>query len=202
MGGVGTSSRMRWPSLVPSPRSKGKQMSISFMAPKFLPKIRVNDWVLVATHPLSSATRKVVAKFKPEFEGPYRVLDVKNNNVVIWKAGKRLTINIDQVRIYRHRKCDETEIGTGSSRITVVCAMNQVVLIEYNGDQMTREMRGRHNKEDQFDPEKAEKGTIVHTSRSEQDQATRMPDEEGINNGKARKGEERVQRNPCHWRSW
>ncbi|GFV88883.1 uncharacterized protein TNCV_1226801 [Trichonephila clavipes] len=47
--------------------------------------------------------------------GPYRVLDVKNNNVVIWKAGKRLTINVDQVRIYRHRKCDETEIGTGSS---------------------------------------------------------------------------------------
>ncbi|GFV17955.1 hypothetical protein TNCV_3841441, partial [Trichonephila clavipes] len=40
----------------------------------------------------------------------------------------------------------------------------------------------RHNKEDQVDPEKAEKGTIVHTSRSEQDQATRMPDEEVINN--------------------
>ncbi|GFV98564.1 hypothetical protein TNCV_5052671 [Trichonephila clavipes] len=43
MGGVGTSSRMRWPSLVPSPRSKVKQMSISFMAPKFLPKIRVRE---------------------------------------------------------------------------------------------------------------------------------------------------------------
>ncbi|GFU78894.1 uncharacterized protein TNCV_307351 [Trichonephila clavipes] len=78
-------------------------------------QIKVNDWVLVATHPLSSATRKVVAKFKPKFEGPYRVLDVKNNNVVIWKARKRLTINVDQVQIYRHRKCDETEIGTGSS---------------------------------------------------------------------------------------
>ncbi|GFV43886.1 uncharacterized protein TNCV_485101 [Trichonephila clavipes] len=78
-------------------------------------QIKVNDWVLVATHPLSSATRKVVAKFKPKFESPYRVLDVKNNNVVIWKAGKRLTINVDQVRIYRHRKCDETEIETGSS---------------------------------------------------------------------------------------
>ncbi|GFX80584.1 retrovirus-related Pol polyprotein from transposon 412 [Trichonephila clavipes] len=77
-------------------------------------QIKVNDWVLVATHPLSSATRKVVAKFKPKFEGTYRVLDVKNNNVVIWKARKRLTINVDQVRIYRHRKCDETEIGTGS----------------------------------------------------------------------------------------
>ncbi|GFW12245.1 uncharacterized protein TNCV_5111901 [Trichonephila clavipes] len=78
-------------------------------------QIKVNDWVLVATHPLSSATRKVVAKFKPIFDSPYRVLDVKNNNVVIWKAEKRLTINIDHVRIYRHRKCDETEIGTGSS---------------------------------------------------------------------------------------
>ncbi|GFT78072.1 retrovirus-related Pol polyprotein from transposon 412 [Trichonephila clavipes] len=78
-------------------------------------QIKVNDWVLVATHPLSSATRQVVAKFKPKFEGPYRVLDAKNNNVVIWKAGKRLTINVDQVQIYRHKKCDETEIGTGSS---------------------------------------------------------------------------------------
>ncbi|GFW58652.1 uncharacterized protein TNCV_1579841 [Trichonephila clavipes] len=78
-------------------------------------QIKVNDSVLVETHPLSSVTRKVVAKFKPKFEGPYRVLDVKNNNVVIWKAGKRITINVDEVRIYRHRKCDETEIGTGSS---------------------------------------------------------------------------------------
>ncbi|GFX51108.1 transposable element Tcb2 transposase [Trichonephila clavipes] len=164
-------------------------------------QIKLNYWVLVATHPLNSATRKVVAKFKPKFEGPYRVLDVKNNNVVIWKAGKRLTINVDQVRIYRHRKCDETEIGTGSSRITVLCAMNRVVLTEYNEDQMSRETRGRHNKEDQFDPKKAEKGTIVLTSRSEQDQATRMPDEEVINNGKTKKGEEHGQRNPCHWRS-
>ncbi|GFT19531.1 uncharacterized protein TNCV_2534181 [Trichonephila clavipes] len=44
-------------------------------------QIKVNDWNLVTTHPLSSATRKVVAKFKPKCEGPYRVLDVKNNNV-------------------------------------------------------------------------------------------------------------------------
>ncbi|GFW36876.1 uncharacterized protein TNCV_4349171 [Trichonephila clavipes] len=78
-------------------------------------QIKVNDWVLIETHPLSSATRKVVAKFKPKFEGSYRVLDAKNNNVVIWKAVKRLTINVDQVRIYRHRKCDEMEMGTGSS---------------------------------------------------------------------------------------
>ncbi|GFW71977.1 uncharacterized protein TNCV_4788661 [Trichonephila clavipes] len=36
-------------------------------------QIKVIDWVLVATHPLSLATRKVVAKFKPKFKGPYRV---------------------------------------------------------------------------------------------------------------------------------
>ncbi|GFX79191.1 uncharacterized protein TNCV_4747751 [Trichonephila clavipes] len=76
-------------------------------------QIKVNDWVLIAT--LSSATKKVVAKFKPKFEGRYRVLEVKNNNVMIWKARKRLTVNVDQVRIYRHRKCDEMKIRTGSS---------------------------------------------------------------------------------------
>ncbi|GFX56095.1 uncharacterized protein TNCV_1954151 [Trichonephila clavipes] len=32
------------------------------------------------------------------------------------EGGKRLTIIVDQVRIYRHRKCDETEIRTGSLR--------------------------------------------------------------------------------------
>ncbi|GFX35366.1 uncharacterized protein TNCV_101731 [Trichonephila clavipes] len=119
----------------------------------------VNDWVLVATHSLSSATRKVVAKFKPKFEGLYRVLDVKNNNEVIWKAGKRLTINVDQVRIYRHRKCDETEIGTGNSRITVVCAMNQMVLTEYNGDQMTREMIKRKGQKSGGPERKVQKGS-------------------------------------------
>ncbi|GFY32955.1 uncharacterized protein TNCV_2877041 [Trichonephila clavipes] len=109
-------------------------------------QIKVNDWVLVATHPLSSATRKVVAKFEPKFKGPYRVLDVKNNNVVIWKSGKRLTINVDQVRIYRHRKCDETEIGTGSSRITVVCAMNRVVLTEYRVQRRSNESQDNKKK--------------------------------------------------------
>ncbi|GFT87765.1 uncharacterized protein TNCV_3082591 [Trichonephila clavipes] len=84
-------------------------------------QIKVNDWVLIATHPLSSATKKVVAKFKPKIEGPYRVLEVKNKNVVIWKALKRLTINVDQVRIYRHRKSGETEIGTGSSDNGSLC---------------------------------------------------------------------------------
>ncbi|GFU70813.1 retrovirus-related Pol polyprotein from transposon 17.6 [Trichonephila clavipes] len=84
-------------------------------------QIKVNDWFLIATHPLSSATKKVVAKFKPKFEGPYRVLEVKNNNVGIWKAGKRLTVSVDKVRMYRHRKCDEMEIRTGSSDSKSLC---------------------------------------------------------------------------------
>ncbi|GFV01040.1 uncharacterized protein TNCV_1009611 [Trichonephila clavipes] len=43
-------------------------------------QIQVNDWVLMQTHPLSSAAKKMRAKFKPKFEGPYRVLEVKHNN--------------------------------------------------------------------------------------------------------------------------
>ncbi|GFW08385.1 uncharacterized protein TNCV_1656991 [Trichonephila clavipes] len=38
------------------------------------------------------------------------------------------------------------------------------------------------------------RGTIAPTSKNEQDQATRIPDEEVINNGKTRKGEERVRK--------
>ncbi|GFX39970.1 uncharacterized protein TNCV_2647331 [Trichonephila clavipes] len=159
--------------------------------------IKVNDWVLVAKHPLSSATRKVVAKFKPKFE--------------------------DQVRIYRHRKCDETEIGTGSSdngslhdessgfeRVQRRSKESQDG--KKKGSEVKRELeekwlsfrndQGRHNREDQFDPEKAEEGTIAPASKNEQDQATRMPDEEVINNGKTRKGEERVRKSLCLLRSW
>ncbi|GFY28203.1 retrovirus-related Pol polyprotein from transposon opus [Trichonephila clavipes] len=61
--------------------------------------------------------------------------------------------------------------------------------------------RGRHNKEDQFDPEKAEEGTTAPTSKSEQDQTTRMPVEEVINNGRTRKGKERVRGSQYPWRS-
>ncbi|GFU24328.1 uncharacterized protein TNCV_4330131 [Trichonephila clavipes] len=78
-------------------------------------RINVNDWVLFKTRPLSSATKKVVAKFKPKFEGPYRVLKVQNNNLIILKAGKRLTVNIDQVRIYHQRKSDKNVIRVGNS---------------------------------------------------------------------------------------
>ncbi|GFW44272.1 uncharacterized protein TNCV_1747011 [Trichonephila clavipes] len=92
----------------------GKTSAKSFLGRKLITPFQKLVMVSDGTE-FAFGNKKVVAKFKPKFEGPYRVLDVKKNNVVIWKAGKRLTINVDQVRIFRHRKCDETEIGTGSS---------------------------------------------------------------------------------------
>ncbi|GFV87226.1 uncharacterized protein TNCV_5114441 [Trichonephila clavipes] len=68
--------------------------------------IKVNDLVLVQTHFMSAAGRRVVGKFMPKFEGPYRVLEVRNNNLIIWKKGKRVTVNIDQVRVYHPRQFD------------------------------------------------------------------------------------------------
>ncbi|GFW70717.1 uncharacterized protein TNCV_2922721 [Trichonephila clavipes] len=35
-----------------------------------------------------------------------KVLEVRNNNLIIWKKGKRVTVNIDQVRVYRPRQSD------------------------------------------------------------------------------------------------
>ncbi|GFU78855.1 hypothetical protein TNCV_2834861 [Trichonephila clavipes] len=76
-------------------------------------RIRINDVVLLQTHPLYSVARNVVAKFKSKFKDPYRVLQVRNNNLVVWKEGKILTVNIDQVRFYHQRKSDENVIRVG-----------------------------------------------------------------------------------------
>ncbi|GFW96456.1 uncharacterized protein TNCV_4357781 [Trichonephila clavipes] len=91
--------------------------------------IKVNDLVLIQTHFLSAAGIKQVGKFMSKFEGPYRVLEVKGNNVIIWKSGKKVSVNIDQVRVYRPRQkdtissdsqvetlYDEQEVSHGSNR--------------------------------------------------------------------------------------
>ncbi|GFU80459.1 uncharacterized protein TNCV_3845431 [Trichonephila clavipes] len=69
-------------------------------------KIKVNDLVLVQTHFMSAAGRRVVGKFMPKFEKPYRVLEVRDNNLIIWKKGKKVTVSIDQVRVYHPRQSD------------------------------------------------------------------------------------------------
>ncbi|GFY26275.1 uncharacterized protein TNCV_24731 [Trichonephila clavipes] len=68
--------------------------------------IKVNDLLLVQTHFIRAAGRRVVGKFMPKFERPYRVLEVRNNNLIILKRGKKVTVNIDQVRVYRPRRSD------------------------------------------------------------------------------------------------
>ncbi|GFX41576.1 uncharacterized protein TNCV_3109721 [Trichonephila clavipes] len=68
--------------------------------------IKVNDLVLVQTHFMSAAGGRVVGKFMPKFEGPHRVLEDRNNNLIMWMKGKRVTVNIDQVRVYRPRQSD------------------------------------------------------------------------------------------------
>ncbi|GFT43959.1 retrovirus-related Pol polyprotein from transposon 412 [Trichonephila clavipes] len=91
--------------------------------------IKVNDLVLLQTHFLSTAGRKQVGKFMSKFEGPYRVLEIKGNNLIIWKSGRNMTVNIDQVRVYRPRQIDmissdspvgtlydEQEVSHGSNR--------------------------------------------------------------------------------------
>ncbi|GFS84856.1 hypothetical protein NPIL_321251 [Nephila pilipes] len=39
-------------------------------------------------------------------------MKVENNNVVIWKGGKPITVNVDQVRIYHPRERDEGIVET------------------------------------------------------------------------------------------
>ncbi|GFW43382.1 retrovirus-related Pol polyprotein from transposon 412 [Trichonephila clavipes] len=55
--------------------------------------IKVKDLVLIQTHFLSAACRKQVGKFMPKFEGPYRVLELNGNNLVVWKNGRIVTVN-------------------------------------------------------------------------------------------------------------
>ncbi|GFW30343.1 retrovirus-related Pol polyprotein from transposon 17.6 [Trichonephila clavipes] len=74
--------------------------------------IKVNDLVLLQTLFLSAAGRKQVGKFMPKFEGPYRVLEVNGNNLFIWKIGKKVSVNIDQVRVYRPRQTDTISSDT------------------------------------------------------------------------------------------
>ncbi|GFV74990.1 retrovirus-related Pol polyprotein from transposon 412 [Trichonephila clavipes] len=68
--------------------------------------IKVNDLVLVQTHFISAAGRRVVGMFMPKFEERYRVCEVQSNNLIILKRGKRVTVNIEQVRVYRPRQSD------------------------------------------------------------------------------------------------
>ncbi|GFY44823.1 hypothetical protein TNIN_374501 [Trichonephila inaurata madagascariensis] len=40
------------------------------------------------------------------------MMKVENNNVIIWKGGKQISVNVDQVRIYHPRERDEGDVET------------------------------------------------------------------------------------------
>lgn len=42
-----------------------------------------------------------MAKFGPKFLDPFRVKEVVNNNLIIDVEGKRTTVDLDQVRVYK-----------------------------------------------------------------------------------------------------
>lgn len=65
--------------------------------------IQIGDYILLENHQLSSKANKVVGKFFPKYIGPYRVIKVRNNNLIIEKEGRTIPVNMDQVRIYKFR---------------------------------------------------------------------------------------------------
>ncbi|GFS74016.1 uncharacterized protein TNCV_108851 [Trichonephila clavipes] len=80
-------------------------------------------------NPDDGSVNATVGKFMPKFEGPYKVLEIKGNNLVIWKNGRNIAVNIDEIRVYRPRQSDtissdspvetlydEQEVSHGSNR--------------------------------------------------------------------------------------
>ncbi|GFT21832.1 uncharacterized protein TNCV_3179421 [Trichonephila clavipes] len=58
--------------------------------------------------------RNTKAKYE-EWAKYYKKTEARCSDPVVWKAGKRLTVNIDQVRLYHQGKHVVNEIGVGSS---------------------------------------------------------------------------------------
>ncbi|GFS74019.1 uncharacterized protein TNCV_108871 [Trichonephila clavipes] len=172
---------------------------------------------------VSDGTEFAVGDIERLFEEARRNTKAKHEKWEKYYNRRRRDVQIKiSVRIYRHRKCDETEIGTGSSDNgnlrdessgfdRVQRRSNESRDGKKKGSEVKRELeekglifrinQGRHNREDQFNPEKADEGTTAPTSKSEQDQTTGLPDEEMINNGKTWKGKERVRESQYPWRS-
>ncbi|GFU52691.1 uncharacterized protein TNCV_3893431 [Trichonephila clavipes] len=69
-------------------------------------QINVNDWVLMKTHSLSSATKKVVIEFKPKLEGPFRILEYGR------KEGPRVKHELEEQGISFKKYQDERHTGT------------------------------------------------------------------------------------------
>ncbi|GFX44405.1 uncharacterized protein TNCV_1394261 [Trichonephila clavipes] len=207
-------------------------------------QIKVNDWVLVATHPLSSATRKVVAKFKPKFEGTGnsdngslhdessgfdKVQRRSNDSRDGKKKGSEVKRELEEKGLSFRNNQREKHTNKTNKRGSLIRSIPSSWSEKDRMNKRERKAEGtvtpttsgynlrpRIGKREESRPtieRKAQQGGPVRSRKGRKrndspyikertDQATRMPDEELINNGKTRKGEERGQRNPYHWRSW
>lgn len=63
--------------------------------------VQKGDYSFLENHQLSSKANKVVGDFFPKYVGLYRVVDVKNNIIIIKKDGKTVPVNMDQERVYK-----------------------------------------------------------------------------------------------------
>ncbi|GFY30508.1 hypothetical protein TNCV_3522711 [Trichonephila clavipes] len=174
-------------------------------------RIKVNDWVLVKTHPLSSAAQKVVAKFKPKFQDPYRVLEETLGFKRSWQSGsggperkckgprlqgakRKFSVKSNDLPNFSKRyKRDETVM-----RSTSGCDQEEVQRL--SSDQS---MRRGHNKEDRFDPVEAGRNNSTDPiPRSKEGQVAGIREAEVVNNKIARRGnEERTATDPSPWKS-
>ncbi|GFT58351.1 hypothetical protein TNCV_2118581 [Trichonephila clavipes] len=157
-------------------------------------RIKVNDWVLVITHPLSSAAQKVVAKFKLKFEGLYRVRrdhhpalgqnQIEEPRSVERRLGDlkdRGNLDLDDQRGNAGEMKQGCHIPTGTN-------YGQEKVQNRNPD---HPMRRGHNKEDQFDPEETENNSTAPTTRSKEGQAAGVPEAEEVSNSIGRRGQEK-----------
>ena len=85
-------------------RKSHKQQEIYYNMERRVLEIKVVDKVLLESHFLSLKAIKQVAKFRPKFVGPYEVLGVHNNNLILSIKGERVTVNMDHVRVYKERE--------------------------------------------------------------------------------------------------
>ena len=74
----------------------------------------MGDKVLLQSHFLSSKALKQAAKFGPKFVGPYEVSEVRENNLILSIIGERVTVNMDEVRIYKERENASSSSGNSA----------------------------------------------------------------------------------------
>ncbi|GFX44199.1 uncharacterized protein TNCV_4119951 [Trichonephila clavipes] len=119
--------------------------------------IKVNDLVLVQTHFMSATGRRVVGKFMPKFEEPYRVLEFPNSNMIIWKKGRRVTVNIDQLRVYHPRQSDTISFDSNDETLYDEKGPSN----ESNRSHTGKSKSSRETSGDESKGRKSNKGTAV-----------------------------------------